>query len=80
MNKTQAHEILEQRKQGLAVAQYLVNHALVVSGDIGPSCFNGKNSRLEGSGMAQGEGVGEMPNIPMAWDFERFNQHHESPQ
>jgi hypothetical protein len=80
MNKTQAHEILEQRKQGLAIAQYLVNHALVVSGDIGPSCFNGKNSRLEGSGMAQGAGVGVMPNIPMAWDFDRFNKHHEGAQ
>ena len=80
MNKNEAHEILEQQKQGLAVSQHLVNHALVVCGDIGPSCFNGKNSRVEGPSMAQGTGVREMPNIPMAWDFDRFNQHHESPQ
>jgi hypothetical protein len=80
MNKNEAHDLLNKLKQVLAVPQYLVNHALVVSGDIGPSCCNGTNSRLEGSGMAQGTGVREMPNIPMAWDFDRFNQHHESPQ
>ena len=60
MNKDEAHHLLNKRKQGLAVAQYLVNHALVVCGDIGPSCFNGKNSRLEGSSMAQGEGVRDL--------------------
>ena len=80
MNKDEAHHLLNKRKQGLAVAQYLVNHALVVCGDIGASCCNGKISRLEGPSMAQGAGTGEMPNIPMAWDFDRFNQHHESPQ
>jgi len=80
MNKNQAHEILEQRKQGFAVPLYIVNRALVISGDISPSCFNGKNSRVEGPSMAQGTGTGEMPNIPMAWDFDRFNQHHEGAQ
>jgi hypothetical protein len=60
MTKDEAHHLLNKRKQGLAVAQYLVNHALVVCGDIGPSCFNGKNSRLEGSSMAQGEGVRDL--------------------
>ena len=80
MTKDEAHHLLNKRKQGLAVAQHLVDHALVISGDISPSCFNGKNSRLEGSGMAQGAGVGEMPNIPMAWDNPGFNQHYESPQ
>jgi hypothetical protein len=80
MTKDEAHHLLNKRKQGLAVAQHLVNHALVVCGDIGPSCFNGKNSRLEGPSMAQGAGVGEMPNIPMVWDFDRFNQHHEGAQ
>lgn len=80
MNKDEAHHLLNKRKQGLAVAQHLVNHALVVSGDISASCCNGKNPRLEGSGMAQGAGTGEMPDIPMAWDNHRFNQHHESPQ
>jgi hypothetical protein len=80
MNKTQAHEILEQRKQGFAVSQHLVNRALLVSGDLGMACSPCQAARVEGSGMAQGAGVGEMPNIPMAWDFDRFNQHHESPQ
>jgi hypothetical protein len=79
MNKDEAHHLLNKRKQGLAVAQYLVNHALVVCGDIGPSCFNGKNSRLEGSGMAQGEGVGGLPDSLMAWNKNRFDEPHESP-
>jgi len=79
MNKTQAHEILEQRKQGFAVPLYLVNSALVVSGDISPSCFNGTNPRLEGSGMAQGEGVGVVPDSLMAWNKNRFDEPHESP-
>ena len=80
MTKDEAHHLLNKRKQGIAVAQHLVNHALVVCGDIGPSCFNGTNPRLEGSGMAQGEGTGVMPDIPMAWDNHRFNQHHEGAQ
>ena len=80
MTKDEAHHLLNKRKQGLAVAQHLVNHALVVCGDIGPSCFNGTNPRLESTGMAQSEGTGVMPNIPMAWDNHRFNQHHEGAQ
>jgi len=80
MTKDEAHHLLNKRKQGLAVAQHLVNHALVISGDISPSCSPCKTTWMEGSGMAQGTGTGEMPNIPMAWDFDRFNQHHESPQ
>jgi hypothetical protein len=79
MNKAQAHEILEQRKQGFAVSQHLVNHALVVSGDISPSCFNGTNPRLEGSGMAQGQGTGVMPDSLMDWNKNRFDEPHESP-
>ena len=79
MNKNEAHEILEQQKQGLAVSQHLVNHALVVCGDIGPSCFNGKNSRLEGPSMAQGERTGVMPDSLMAWNSNRFDEPHESP-
>jgi len=77
MTKNEAHHLLDQQKQGIAVAQHLVNHALLVCGDIGPSCFDGKNSRVEGSSVAQGEGIGGLPNIPMAWDNHRFNQHHE---
>ena len=77
MTKDEAHQLLNKRKQGIAVAQYLVNHALVVSGDISPSCCHGKNSRLEGASMASGEGIGGLPNIPMAWDNHRLNQCYE---
>ena len=79
MTKDEAHHLLNKRKQGLAVAQHLVNHALVVCGDISASCCHGKNSRLEGSGMAQGEGTGEMPDSLMAWNKNRFDEPHESP-
>ena len=80
MTKNEAHDLLDRRKQGFAVPLYLVNSALVVSGDIGMACTPCQATRVEGPSMAQGAGTGEMPNIPMAWDFERFNQHHESPQ
>jgi hypothetical protein len=79
MNKHKAHEILEQRKQGFAVPQHLVNSALVVSGDISPSCFNGTNPRLESTSMAQGEGVGGLSDSLMAWNNNRFDEPHESP-
>ena len=79
MTKDEAHHLLNKRKQGLAVAQHLVNHALVVCGDIGPSCFNGKNPRLEGSGMAQGQGTGGLSDPLMAWNNHRFDEPHESP-
>ena len=79
MNKNEAHDLLNKRKQGFAVSQHLVNHALFVSGDIGPSCFNGKNSRLEGPSMAQGEGTGGLPNSLVDWNSNRFDEPHESP-
>ena len=79
MNKTQAHEILEQRKQGFAVPLYLVNSALVVSGDIGMACSPCQATRVEGSSMAQGEGTGVMPDSLMAWNKNRFDEPHESP-
>ena len=79
MNKTQAHEILEQRKQGFAVPLYLVNSALVVSGDISMACSPCQATRLEGSSMAQGEGTGVMPDSLMAWNQNRFDEPHESP-
>jgi hypothetical protein len=60
MNKTQAHEILEQQKQGLAVSQYLVNRALVVSGDLGMACSPCQATRVEGTSMAQGQGIREL--------------------
>jgi hypothetical protein len=77
MNKAQAHEILEQRKQGLAVPQYLVNRALLVSGDIGMGCSPCQATRVEGSGMAQGEGVGVMPYGSVEWDNHRLNLNYE---
>jgi len=79
MNKDQAHEILEQQKQGLAVPQHLVNHALVVCGDISMACAPCQTTRVEGSGMAQGEGTGVMPDSLMAWNKNRFDEPHESP-
>ena len=79
MNKTQAHEIPEQRKQGFAVPLYLVNSALVVSGDIGMACSPCQATRVEGSSMAQGEGTGVMPDSLMAWNKNRFDEPYESP-
>jgi len=79
MNKAQAHEILEQRKQGFAVPLYLVNSALVVSGDLGMACLPCQATWVEGSGMAQGEGTGVMPDSLMAWNKNRFDEPHESP-
>ena len=60
MNKNQAHEILEQRKQGFAVPLYFVNRALVVSGDLGMACSPCQATWMEGSSMAQGEGVRDL--------------------
>ena len=60
MNKNQAHEILEQRKQGFAVPLYIVNRALVVSGDLGMACSPCQATWMEGSGMAQGQGVRDL--------------------
>jgi hypothetical protein len=60
MTKDEAHHLLNKRKQGLAVAQHLVNHALVISGDISPSCAPCKTTWMEGSGMAQGQGVRDL--------------------
>ena len=79
MTKDEAHHLLNKRKQGLAVAQHLVNHALVVCGDISASCCHGKNSRLEGSGMAQSEGTGGLSDSLMAWNNKRFDEPYESP-
>jgi len=80
MNKDEAHHLLNKRKQGLAVPLYIVNRALVISGDIGMACSPCQAARVESTSMAQGQGTGGLPNIPMAWDNHRFNQHHEGPQ
>jgi len=60
MNKIEAHEILEQRKQGLAVSQYLVNRALVVSGDLSMACSPCQATWVESTSMAQGQGIREL--------------------
>ena len=79
MTKDEAHHLLNKRKQGLAVAQHLVDHALVVCGDISPSCSPCQATRVEGPSMAQGEGTGVMPDSLMAWNKNRFDEPHESP-
>ena len=60
MNKDEAHHLLNKRKQGFAVPLYLVNRALLVSGDISMACLPCQATRVEGPSMAQGEGVGEL--------------------
>ena len=80
MNKTQAHEILEQQKQGLAVSQYLVNRALVVSGDLGMACSPCQAARVEGSGMAQGQGIRELFYPFVDRDNPGLNQPNEGTQ
>ena len=79
MNKIEAHDLLDRRKQGLAVPQHLVNRALVVSGDIGLACSPCQATGLEGTSMAQGEGVGGLSDSLMAWNKNRFDEPHESP-
>ena len=77
MNKIEAHDLLDRRKQGFAVPQYLVNRALVVSGDLGMACPPCQTARMEGSGVAQGEGTGGLSYPFMAWDNPGFNQRNE---
>ena len=77
MTKHEAHQLLDKRKQGLAVPQYLVNRALVVSGDISMACPPCQTTRMESTGMARGEGIGGLPNAFMAGDNPRLNQHNE---
>jgi hypothetical protein len=60
MNKNEAHELLDRRKQGFAVPLYIVNRALLVSGDISMACSPCQATWMEGSSMAQGQGVREL--------------------
>lgn len=60
MNKTQAHQLLDQRKNGFAVPLYIVNRALLVSGDISMACSPCQAIGLESTGMAQGQGVRDL--------------------
>jgi hypothetical protein len=80
MNKTQAHEILEQRKQGFAVSQHLVNRALVVSGDLGMACSPCQATWVEGPSMAQGQGIRELFYPFVERDNPGLNSTNESPQ
>ena len=80
MNKTQAHEILEQQKQGLAVSQYLVNRALLVSGDISMACPPCQAIGLESTGMAQGQGIRELFHPFVERDNPGLNQPNEGTQ
>jgi hypothetical protein len=79
MNIHEAHHLLDRRKQGFAVPLYLVNRALLVSGDISMACSPCKTTWVEGTSMAQGEGTGVMPDSLMAWNKNRFDEPHESP-
>ena len=79
MNKDEAHDLLDRRKQGFAVPLYIVNRALLVSGDIGMACSPCQAARVESTSMAQGEGTGVMPDSLMAWNKNRFDEPHESP-
>ena len=79
MNKIEAHELLDRRKQGFAVPLYIVNRALLVSGDISMACSPCQAARVESTSMAQGEGVGGLSDLLMAWNNNRFDEPHESP-
>ena len=80
MTKNEAHQLLDKRKQGLAVPQHLVNRALVVSGDISMACTPCQAARMEGSGMAQGQGVRELFYPFVERDNPGLNQRNEGAQ
>jgi hypothetical protein len=79
MNKDEAHHLLNKRKQGFAVPLYLVNSALVVSGDLGMACLPCQATWVESTGMAQGEGIRELFHPFVDWNNNRFDEPHESP-
>jgi hypothetical protein len=79
MNKNEAHDLLNKRKQGFAVPLYIVNRALVVSGDLGMACSPCQATRVESTSMAQGERTGGLSDSLMAWNKNRFDEPHESP-
>ena len=80
MNKNEAHELLDRRKQGLAVPLYIVNRALVVSGDIGMACSPCQAIGLESTSMAQGQGVRELFYSFVDRDNPGLNPTNERPQ
>ena len=80
MNKIEAHDLLDRRKQGLAVPLYIVNRALVISGDISMACPPCQATRVEGPSMAQGEGIRELFYPFVDRDNPGLNQHYEGAQ
>lgn len=80
MNKIEAHDLLDRRKQGLAVSQYLVNRALLVSGDISMACSPCQATWVESTGMAQGQGIRELFYPFVDRDNPGLNSTNESPQ
>ena len=80
MNKNEAHELLDRRKQGFAVPLYIVNRALLVSGDIGMACLPCQAIGLESTSMAQGEGVRDLFYPFVARDNPRLNPTNEGAQ
>ena len=80
MTKDEAHHLLNKRKQGLAVPLYLVNRALVISGDISMACSPCQAARVESTSMAQGEGIGVLSYGSVEWAKNGFNQRNERTQ
>ena len=80
MNKTQAHQLLDQRKNGFAVPLYIVNRALLVSGDISMACLPCQAIGLESTSMAQGQGVRELFYPFVDRDNPGLNPTNERPQ
>ena len=80
MTKDEAHHLLNKRKQGLAVPLYFVNRALLVSGDLGMACAPCQATWMEGSSMAQGQGVRELFYSFVDRDDPGLNQHYEGAQ
>ena len=80
MTKDEAHHLLNKRKQGFAVPLYLVNTALVVSGDLGMACSPCQATRVEGPSMAQGKGVRDLFYPFVDRDNPGLNSTNERPQ
>jgi hypothetical protein len=80
MTKNEAHDLLDRRKQGFAVPLYLVNRALLVSGDISMACSPCQAIGLESTGMAQGEGIRELFYPFVDRDNPRLNSTNEGAQ
>ena len=80
MNKNEAHELLDRRKQGFAVPLYIVNRALLVSGDIGMACLPCQAIGLESTSMAQGQGVRDLFYPFVARDNPGLNPTNEGAQ